>query len=149
MSYNCTVSQVLTQKFPLKFGEPPTDTMSAFLSNGQSTFLGSLMASEGQKVANGGAALYQGKTFNINKSTGAISSLDGLSSDGSINNTILNPGSTENSFILLIEGAKGIKGIQHFIYVQVEQYSADKAKPFKAIGLSIGNDILLGNCLEG
>jgi hypothetical protein len=54
----------------------------------------------------------------------------------------------QNLFVLLIEGFRSGSN-QNFIYIQVAQYAQDPAKSFIALGLSVGGEVLLGNCIEG
>ena len=147
-NYDCAISQVLSQKFPLNIGDPPMPKPRAFLSS-ESNHLGkSLIQSSEQNEADSSASLYLGRKFKINKVKGEISGSDGISTTGYMRHTVLKAGNSQNSFVLLIEGFKGVNGIQSFIFLEVAQYSLDMLKPFKAIGLAVGDEILLGTCSE-
>ena len=146
--YICEISQVLEQVFPLKADDPPIEKNAAHLSEGTSSsswYMNLFRSSEDVKV-DYIANLYVGQKFVIDRTTGLISGV--LNSASYKDHKILNPGNNENPFVLLIEGYRGKGGIQ-FMYVQVDEYARDPAKPFKALGLGFGNDVLLGNCSEG
>ena len=146
--YNCEVSQVLDQSFPLSAGDPPIEEHAAHLSEGTSSpsLLFDFFKSTAQANADAIANLYIGQKFVINRTTGEISGVLGSSSYK--NHKILRSGDEQYSFILLIEGF-GAAGKQHFMYIQVAQYARDRAKPFMALGMAMGNEVLLGNCSEG
>ena len=146
--YNCEVSQILEQKIPLNAGDPPTEEHAAHLSNGttSSSLLFELFKSKAQSDVDAIANSLVGQKFVINRTTGEI--LGVLNSSSFKDQKILKSGDEQSSFILLIEGFRS-GGNQNFIYVQVAQFARGMAKPFIALGLGIGNEVLLGNCIEG
>jgi hypothetical protein len=145
-NYSCEVSQVLTQLFPLKKGDAPTQSKAAYLSDGYRSVTSDFFKSKEQVYSDQVASLYVGKTFVVNRLTGVISG--GLSSSSYLDHKILKPGDSQSSFILLVEGNKGAQNIQNFIYLEVAQFSSDLKKPFKTLGLAIGGEVLMGNCIE-
>lgn len=143
-NYSCTVTNLLSQSFPIEKSSITNETESN-LSDGTTSIFTDWMKSVGQQKADYTAKLYVGKRFWIDIETGRVTG--DISSESFATHEVLNRGDEEWSFKLLIQGHSLEGGLRNIMYIEVQQYSTSPQKPFVGVGMTLGSAILVGNCL--
>jgi hypothetical protein len=143
--YACTVTHMLEQDLPVEGMEIP-NTHGVYLSDGGGAAIRNWLRPDGQVRADAIANIYVDKKFWIDRKTGQM--FGDFSSESFATHRVVDQGDDKWSFKVLIEGHQNDQGHRHLMYVEVMQYSADPKKPFVGVGMTIGNGVLAGTCVE-